>query len=546
MKQSLTLIALVLTLCVQGQSFFQDFEDGIEPMTLYDVDGLTIHQNVNFCTDAWTALNVGFGNGTNVAVSTSWYNPVGIADDWMVTPLIHLPDSNPIIRWDAKAQDANFRDGYYVYISTTGNTPEDFSEVVFQTAAEVTNWVTHVENLDAFAGQDVYIAFRNNSNDKFLLLIDNIFVGVQKQRDVSLVRVNANINSGTTLEGSRTLEITIQNFGIEAITSLQVTWNFNGDTITQQLLGINVASGAPYTFSHSTPVNYIVGEGYVLNVSIDSINGNADEQPDDNMYSSVPFKVFPPVPNVIQTSSDGEPINLHEILASGKAVIFDFFASWCVPCEISTPALNNLYVANGSGEQDLDVIGITVEPTDTDPIVNGLTWGATYPNLSFSQSAYELYIHFNSNHGLGANAIPFFVMVCPNLDDLAHSQIVTSYVGATDIANIFNNTWQPAITDCIESLPSAVKEIRALESFSILPNPAYDYLHIDFALSEPTEIAMEVLDVAGKSILRHPVRTFAAGENTERIDVSSFVSGTYFIRLTHRNAVNTLKFTVVH
>jgi hypothetical protein len=208
--------------------------------------------------------------------------------------------------------------------------------------------------------------------------------------------------------------------------------------------------------------------------------------------------------------------------------------------------INNLYVANGAGEQDLEVLGISIEPNDTDPIVNNLNWGSTYPNMSFAISGYESYVHYNSNHGLGANAIPFFVMICPNLDDLGHSEIIASYVGIDQLENVLSNTWQPAMTACIESLPSAVKEIGSIESFSILPNPAQDYLNIEFSLSEPTEMALEVLDVTGKSLIRQSARTFQSGENTERIDVSSFVNGTYFIRLTEMNNVNTLKFTVVN
>ncbi len=547
MKHCLTLISLAFAVSLQAQTFFQDFEVGIEPMVLFNVDGLTPHANVGAYTNAWNRANVTFGNGTFVAISTSWYVPPASADDWMVTPLIHLPDTNGILRWDAKAQDGNFRDGYTVYISTTGNTPADFTTVLYTTAAELATWTTRTVSLDAYSGQAVYIAFRNNSNDKFLLLVDNIFVGAQKQRDISLVRVTSNINFATTAEGSRSLGITIQNFGLEPITSLNVTWNLNGETATQNLTGINISPTASYTFQHDTPVNYIVGEGYQLNVTVDSINGTVDEQPNDNAWASPTFKVLPPVPNFIKTSSDGELIDLHQILASGKVVILDFFASWCGPCVVSTPILNNLYVASGAGEADVDVIGISIEGADTDAIVNSLNWGSTYPNLSFGIQGFEAWINFDFNQGLGAGGlIPFFVVICPNVDDPAYSEIVTSYVGIEQFQNVLDNTWLPAITECVESLSSAVKDIRSIESFTLLPNPTQDYLNVVFSLSEPTEMAMEIIDVTGKSMIRQPVSTFPAGENTERIDVNNFVSGTYFVRLTQQNAVSTLKFTVVN
>jgi hypothetical protein len=166
--------------------------------------------------------------------------------------------------------------------------------------------------------------------------------------------------------------------------------------------------------------------------------------------------------------------------------------------------------------------------------------------VSYSTTAEEFWVHFNYNHELGQNAIPLFVMICPNLDDPAHSEVIQSYIGSGDIVNVFNNTWQNEKDDCIESLPSAVEDIRALESITLQPNPASDYINIEFSLSEPSDIALEVLDLSGKSILRRSVRTFAAGENMETLDVSEFASGTYFVRLTQQNAVNTMKFTVAN
>jgi thiol-disulfide isomerase/thioredoxin len=538
-------MCLGLTLHLSAQSFFQDFESGIAPMALFNLDGRAPNANVAAYANAWNAAAPGFGNGTNVAISTSWLEPVGIANRWMVTPLISLPDTNNVIlRWDAKAQDASFPDGYIVYISTTGNVPDSFSTVLFQRAAEVATWTTRQVSLSAYAGQDVYIAFRNNSNDQFLLLVDNIFVGEQKQRDVSLIRVGANINRGTSLEGEHTLAISIQNFGIEAITSLDATWNFNGETQTQKLTGINVASGAAYTFNHSSKPVFEVGTGYQLNVTIDSINGTEDQEPANNAYTSSMFKVFPPVPNITGISAEGVPIDLYETLASGKAVIFDFFASWCVPCEISTPALNDLYVANGSGTEDLAVFGITIEPGDDDADVLGLDWGGTYPNLSYTIPGIETYVHYNDNHGLGESAIPFFVMICPNLDDLAHSEILLSHIGTSDIVNTFNNTWQAAKDACTESLV-AVKDIPTVESVTVYPNPATEFIDLDMNFSATTNVVLQVLDVTGKVIIARDVRTFVAGQHHEQFDVSGLANGTYFVKLTEKNRVNTLKFTVI-
>jgi thiol-disulfide isomerase/thioredoxin len=375
-------------------------------------------------------------------------------------------------------------------------------------------------------------------------LVDNIFIGQQKQRDVSLVRVGANINRGTSLEGEHTVAISVQNFGFDAITSLDATWTFNGESQTQKLTGINIASGASYTFNHASKADFQVGTGYQLSVTIDSINGTVDQDPANNTYTSSTFKVFPPVPNITGVSAEGEPIDLYATLASGKAVVFDFFASWCVPCEISTPALNDLFVANGSGKDDLAVIGITIEPGDDDADVLGLDWGGTYPNLSYTIPGIETYVHYNDNHGLGESAIPFFVMICPNLEDLAHSEIIASHVGTGDIVNTFNNLWQAEKDDCTEGLVG-VKEISTVESVNVYPNPATEFVALDMQFTATTNVVLQVLDVNGKVIISRDARSYGVGQHHEQFDVSGFANGTYFVRLTEKNRVNTLKFAVI-
>jgi hypothetical protein len=110
------------------------------------------------------------------AYSTSWYAPAGAADDWIVTPQIML-GANSQLRWDALAPDGNFPDGYEVYVSTTGNDVADFTDMpVFTIDDELQAFTQHQVSLSAYANQAVYIAWRNNSNDEFLLLLDNVQV----------------------------------------------------------------------------------------------------------------------------------------------------------------------------------------------------------------------------------------------------------------------------------------------------------------------------------------------------------------------------------
>ncbi len=128
---------------------------------------------------AWVPMDVD-GDGSTEAVSTSWHTAPGQqADDWMITTAIGPLPANQMLTWDGQALDATFSDGYEVRISNTqlpanvGN----YGTLLTSVAAENAFRTTRSADLSGYAGQTVYIAFRNNSVDQYLLNIDNIRVG---------------------------------------------------------------------------------------------------------------------------------------------------------------------------------------------------------------------------------------------------------------------------------------------------------------------------------------------------------------------------------
>lgn len=184
----------------QGGTIFQEDFDGIGGPTAggagtysfpsgwlkMSVDNLTPHANVSYVNEAWERRE-DFANNVadSAAFSTSWYNPAGTANDWMWTPPISI-GANGMLNWNAVTYDPLFRDGYEVRIMVAPDVPTGGtgvignmitnSTVLFSTPAENTAWTARNVSLAAYAGQTVRIAFRNNSIDKFLLLIDDVVV----------------------------------------------------------------------------------------------------------------------------------------------------------------------------------------------------------------------------------------------------------------------------------------------------------------------------------------------------------------------------------
>jgi hypothetical protein len=159
----------------------EDFELGaFRPgWSVLDVDGNVPAANVAFVNDAFVVADQLEPGANFGAYSTSWYTPAGQSDDWLITPQITLGAAS-VLSWEAWAPDPMYPDGYEVRVSTGMPTVADFTAnpAVFTIANEDDMFAPHTVDLAAagYTNQPVYIAFRNNSNDEFILVIDDVRV----------------------------------------------------------------------------------------------------------------------------------------------------------------------------------------------------------------------------------------------------------------------------------------------------------------------------------------------------------------------------------
>jgi len=183
------------------QLFFEDFEqtDPNSPAlpngwVVFDVDGQTPDPVVAQFTAAWIATDDPDNAGSYNIQSTSFYNPPGQADDWVITPAINLTQDN-FLFWRARAQDPERRDGYTVHVSTSGATVAgcQANPAIFSIANEQANQpVRRYINLESegYGNQQVHICFRNNSVDRYILMLDDIEVVEPDPNDLSILGVS--------------------------------------------------------------------------------------------------------------------------------------------------------------------------------------------------------------------------------------------------------------------------------------------------------------------------------------------------------------------
>jgi hypothetical protein len=284
--------------------FSEDFDNAAPGVglpagwTIFNVDGRTPNAGVAFVTAAW--INRGdISNPTDsVAISTSWYTPAGPADDWMFTPAISVP-ANAVLRWEGLAYDASYADGYQVRIMTTAPTAGNINtSTVLQTiAAENDTWTPRSQSLAAYAGQTVYIGFRNNSNDKYVLAIDDVFVEALVTNDLAVTgnRLSQYTISHQPQGQAFTLSGLVQNQGSAAQTNVTFTANVINlaGTIVYTATSSPIASlaaGATQTLSVPSFTPTVV-EDYLVAYSVQS--SQVDQDPADNIDTSAIYRVDP-------------------------------------------------------------------------------------------------------------------------------------------------------------------------------------------------------------------------------------------------------------
>ncbi len=227
--------------------------------TLGNVDNLTpADGTVSYVSDAWIrrADNAPFTNDT-CAVSTSWYD-TGTADDWMWTPAIALSGGIVQLTWRARAFDHVYRDGYEVRIMTeapTGSTGNignmGSADLLFSIDAENSTWTQRLADLSAYSGQTVYIGFRNNSTDQWLLGIDDVKVSVNYGADAAVASATGYEYTLLPLHNITSIHLsgTVSNSGTQALSEVKLNARIydESNTLVHTAGSSSIGSLAPLT-----------------------------------------------------------------------------------------------------------------------------------------------------------------------------------------------------------------------------------------------------------------------------------------------------------
>jgi hypothetical protein len=342
MKKQLLAIAFLASGISSAQTWTENFSSATNSLLpagwlQNNVDGLTPNASIsayNFGTNAGVTRNLttAFNLHTNYGVAlitTSRYSSAGTSNDFVISPQFLVP-ANSVFNWDVTSFDGTATGFYEVRISTTGTTAANFlaNPALFSINGEIFSpgsstsaaWTQRGVSLNAYAGQNVYIAIRDVGFDRWQTAYDNFAVTVPaNQHDGSILSVNG-LTRYMVGAGNQNINASFKQLGYGTATTAVMNYNVNNGTPVTQT--ITFAPSVPYfgtqNFSFTTPASLSLGTNRIK-VWVSSVNGSAQAVASNDTASQF-----------VYVASQSVAIN---------ALIEEFTSSTCGPCA----SLNNTF-----------------------------------------------------------------------------------------------------------------------------------------------------------------------------------------------------------
>ena len=315
--------------------YVEDFENGINPCwTLIDADN-DGHNWMN-ATEYLGAQAANYvNNGTNCAISESYDNNTGAlnTENWMITKAIVIPATETLTaKWYARSLDGNYPDTYSVYIGTAptvaamGNT-----SVLTHTAGS--DWTEKSIDLTSYQGQTVYIGFKHQDSDKYVIMIDDFSVVRTISKDITITDVTFGTPSNCSM-GSNTVIVTVKNEGTDIVNSFTLSYVVNGQSPVSATINnayIYPGETYEYTFSQAIPVNAVGEYNVVVTATLagdDNLEGNEKQASFEKMVPEIELTAIAPYDG--QDIRLGEPINIQGLVTNNSCELTSYLVTYKV------------------------------------------------------------------------------------------------------------------------------------------------------------------------------------------------------------------------
>jgi len=230
----------------------------------------------------WQRLTYGAHSGLGRASYAWWYGTLG----WLITPKFSIPaGDNFVMEFWSYCYEAKFYTYSGVWISTTNNNPDSFTEIHELNYNECSEgeWVRVEIPLSDYAGKDIYIGFkyRNNGGQSgHMWSVDDFNIySLNTHIDAELVAITTPL-SGMNLTDAETVKVKLKNNGSHNITNFPLMLELDGALLaTETFTGfIPTKQETVYTFLQKADLSE-ADRTYTITATV---NVAEDEDADNN------------------------------------------------------------------------------------------------------------------------------------------------------------------------------------------------------------------------------------------------------------------------
>lgn len=354
---------------------YTDVANGMTTINNGDLIADTLSGNYPFRANgqkqkAWLAYTP-VGVNDTVAVSSSWLNPIGTASAYLITPTISNIAANSVLTWEAIAPDLNNPDGYEVYVTTNTSTTavvSDFNSLIYNIVAEKNTWQKRGISLAAFVGQNIRIAFKNNSSDKYQLWIDDIIVeNITNSHDAGAI--SQNVYKYSAINSPNVITATFKNNGYTPISNLTINYQMGNGVSASEIKiispALNYLESKELTFSTSYASSVPVYNS--IKIWSSNINGQNDQiASNDTVYGNI----------TVSASSPDK-----------KVLVEQFTGAWCGWCPDGYTNLSSIVSTN------TNVIAVSIHDGDNMSTAEGdaliTDYADVFPSATIDQYYYS-------------------------------------------------------------------------------------------------------------------------------------------------------------
>jgi thiol-disulfide isomerase/thioredoxin len=220
--------------------------------------------------------------------------------------------------------------------------------------------------------------------------------------------------------------------------------------------------------------------------------------------------------NFTVTDTQGNTIELFELLDEGNIVMLDFFTTGCGGCQTAAPHVQQTWEHFGCGNSNVEIIAVNYGAYDDDVIEFEETYGLQTPAVSGNDGG------GNDVHtSYGVTVYPTFVIIDPD------RTILKQQIYTQDFETF------STVLEAAGGIPMACDIGIDQDEFSevnIYPNPAKSNIYIDIQSKEDLK-SIALFDINGKLALD----LFNEGSNNLiQADLSELSKGIYFLEINWR------------